>query len=410
MSITPVVFLSLAEKNSEESDLTVWARWGSGYNRLNYTRAQRYLNDFPDFTYNSPRVSHLDFEVYDPRKCQEWSQSNPKNINFTYSGPTILPTDDVAQQTNKQAVRDACQSDPEDCIDKVCSQPIKVSTWIIDSLRESGMGIGRTWHLPPVPTGSVYVGNHFASALGVSVGDWIFLKYDSNTFFTIYSIVKESTIPDSAFLDISGVNVPLQIAAVFQEGGSNKFPNWARKGYLAVLEFGTILETVGPFYHPAYPETFRQAMIAASRNGAQYGEAGEIIFACDKPRERCYMDSNFNKVAKGLVGWASNVKFRLGYDLVDIGFGTLPSLKTVSTFTQFLSLITSVVVALFVGLSCFLIYNLLMVSVETRTFELGILRMIGQTRRGVIQMILVGEGIAMTRYLYRNRRFDLSFK
>ena len=38
-------------------------------------------------------------------------------------------------------------------------------------------------------------------------------------------------------------------------------------------------------------------------------------------------------------------------------------------------------------LSIMLIYSLLMVSVETRTFELGILRMLGMSRAGVLSIV-----------------------
>jgi len=44
---------------------------------------------------------------------------------------------------------------------------------------------------------------------------------------------------------------------------------------------------------------------------------------------------------------------------------------------------------LLTGISVLLIYSLLLVSVESRTFELGILRMIGLNRVGLVQLLLV---------------------
>lgn len=54
----------------------------------------------------------------------------------------------------------------------------------------------------------------------------------------------------------------------------------------------------------------------------------------------------------------------------------------------YLGLILSVIVAILLLLSVLLIYSLLIISVETRTFELGVHRMVGITRFGIIQMLL----------------------
>jgi ABC-type antimicrobial peptide transport system permease subunit len=52
-----------------------------------------------------------------------------------------------------------------------------------------------------------------------------------------------------------------------------------------------------------------------------------------------------------------------------------------------LGIVFDVVVILFVTISVLLIYSLLMVSVETKTFENGVLRMIGINTRDCISVI-----------------------
>ncbi|KAI8824901.1 uncharacterized protein EV422DRAFT_564262 [Fimicolochytrium jonesii] len=389
MAITPVVFLGIAELTAGETDMTVWPDWPSGYTRLNYTLAQTVLSDKAMYTYSTPRVNNYNMAYYPSSKCIGWDVANaPQNTTFSYIGPDDSSADSGGTLASKASLRAACQADPKGCAQKVCSGGVSLSTWVIDSEKERLYGIGRTWTLPPVPQGGVYIGQRAARALGVGVGDFVLLSYDIFMFPSVYTIVKFATTAQG-FQDITLVNTPLRVSAVFDEEASNKFPQWARTGYLAVLEYKWIIENVAPHLAPSYPPAFGDQLLAGSRNGAQYGEAHQIIFACDQPRFQCYLTSNFNKIAARIIKWGSAIKFRLGMDLVATSLDTLGSLKTVSTFSQFLSLITSIVVALFVGLSCFLIYNLLMVSVETRTFELGILRMIGQTRKGIVQMILI---------------------
>ena len=54
-----------------------------------------------------------------------------------------------------------------------------------------------------------------------------------------------------------------------------------------------------------------------------------------------------------------------------------------------LGLLFSIIVILFVVISILLIYSLLMISVETKTFENGVLRMIGMSKWNCISMILI---------------------
>ena len=60
-----------------------------------------------------------------------------------------------------------------------------------------------------------------------------------------------------------------------------------------------------------------------------------------------------------------------------------------SSAILFLGLIFDIIVLLFVILSILLIYSLLLVSVETKTFEFGVMRMVGLSKGGIISMIIL---------------------
>lgn len=55
----------------------------------------------------------------------------------------------------------------------------------------------------------------------------------------------------------------------------------------------------------------------------------------------------------------------------------------------FLGLIFDLVIILFVSLSVLLIYSLLLISVESKTFEFGVMRMVGLSQSGLIHMIML---------------------
>ena len=55
---------------------------------------------------------------------------------------------------------------------------------------------------------------------------------------------------------------------------------------------------------------------------------------------------------------------------------------------MFIGLIFDVLLMIFVVVACLLIYSLLLISVETKTFEIGVMRLVGLTKTGFIGMIM----------------------
>ena len=56
---------------------------------------------------------------------------------------------------------------------------------------------------------------------------------------------------------------------------------------------------------------------------------------------------------------------------------------------MFIGLIFDIIVILFVIVSILLIYSLLLISVETKTLEIGIMRLVGLSKTNFVSMILV---------------------
>ena len=58
----------------------------------------------------------------------------------------------------------------------------------------------------------------------------------------------------------------------------------------------------------------------------------------------------------------------------------------------FIGLIFNVLLLMFIGVAILLIYSLLMISVETKTFEIGVMRMVGLSKRGFVAMLFIQAG------------------
>ena len=55
---------------------------------------------------------------------------------------------------------------------------------------------------------------------------------------------------------------------------------------------------------------------------------------------------------------------------------------------MFIGLIFNVLLFIFIVVSCLLIFSLLLISVETKTFEIGVMRLVGLTKFGFVGLIL----------------------
>jgi ABC-type antimicrobial peptide transport system permease subunit len=64
-------------------------------------------------------------------------------------------------------------------------------------------------------------------------------------------------------------------------------------------------------------------------------------------------------------------------------------METYGQAMLFLGLIFDIIILLFTILSILLFYSLLMISVEGKTFEFGIMRMVGLSKTGIINVIII---------------------
>jgi ABC-type antimicrobial peptide transport system permease subunit len=107
------------------------------------------------------------------------------------------------------------------------------------------------------------------------------------------------------------------------------------------------------------------------------------------PRIEAYMNSNYDIIQQNVIHFAGGVLYRLGFNSLGTDLPILTQLRQTRFFSLFLGLILNLIIGILLFLSVLLIYSLLMINVETRTFELGVLRMIGTTRPGIVILLLV---------------------
>ena len=90
-----------------------------------------------------------------------------------------------------------------------------------------------------------------------------------------------------------------------------------------------------------------------------------------------------------MTGYANSIVESLGFFPVGMDMEVLEQMETYSNAILMLGLIFDIIILLFIILSVLLIYSLLMIQVESKSFEFGVMRMVGLSKFGIINMILL---------------------
>ena len=385
ISYAPAVFLSLAESVSGELDMVVYPSGQSQFGRINYTALQTALAGQKAFTV--PRISNFFSQVYDVTKCQGYDSKNPTANRYTYEGPAVDTSQPQTIQNGVNSLRNKCASKSGAvCASSLCPQPKTARVYVIDTDLEKSLKIGRSWPFPAIPSGSCLIHRTLARTMKLNKGDYVVMSVWFKDFLpTIYlNAVKQMPSKNSTTQNV--VNMVLKIADLL-ETNYGKLPISATDSIFVEKKFvaSMIANNLPPYYDGDFNAVYKSFATESNVNEA----VTDVTFLCDEFRISCYMDTNYNTLSKKIIDWASDVVYNLDYRQLTACLPVLSELSNSKLLAASLNLIFSIVVLMMGGLSIFLIYSLLMVSVETRTFELGVFRMIGLTKNGLILMILI---------------------
>lgn len=95
------------------------------------------------------------------------------------------------------------------------------------------------------------------------------------------------------------------------------------------------------------------------------------------PRYLWYTDTDFDLLQYKITKYYNSIIDRLGYEAINIKSPLLRQMSVLSRNISTFSFLFDMVLAIFVCISVLLIHSLIMIKVETKTFETGIMRMIG---------------------------------
>ncbi|KNC50523.1 uncharacterized protein AMSG_00684 [Thecamonas trahens ATCC 50062] len=443
LSNAPVVFLRLSEAEVGEIDLQLVSAGWTGASLLNYTTVKEDSLSSAigeAYTFHSPRVKFqadiMALSDCHPRAAAAAAASArhpfPSQWSYEPSSLTAPVCNDEAIEAidpgRKPGPDGVVRRDPaKTCLQVLCSSeytPLtQASVYAIDSAAEVRMGLGRAYTFGVIPPSSVLLHKNLATILGVSVGDTTYVSLSVRTqaqpnsvfrhFFQ--TLVDDDTAARDAFLNSTAytnasepwtssdlanafpyaegkyrlpwafrINLPLTVAGILPSS-LGKFA--ASDTQAALVELGTLATALADALNANTTELQDVRSMLGASSMAEF--ASEINVNLPPPRIDPYLSSDFDTIQKNVLRFTSKVVYALGFNQLDADEPIVENLRATRFFSLFLGLILNIVIFILSGLSVLLIYSLLMVNVETRTFEMGTMRMLGMTKAGVVQLFLL---------------------
>lgn len=107
-------------------------------------------------------------------------------------------------------------------------------------------------------------------------------------------------------------------------------------------------------------------------------------------RLNMYTDSDYDNILQEAVKYANSIVSKIGnYENIGVNLPLVRKMKNFSNGQVLLNLLLNLIVIILFILSFLLIYALLTITIETKSFEFGILRLIGTTKTDIIILIII---------------------
>ena len=115
--------------------------------------------------------------------------------------------------------------------------------------------------------------------------------------------------------------------------------------------------------------------------------ASMLMMTLGKNRIKYYQTSSVAKMRENVYGKTNEITEFLGFYPLKASNKLMSEMTIFNFAILFIGLVFSIVIILFVVISVLLIYSLLMITTETKTFDIGIMRLIGLSSKGFVAMI-----------------------
>ena len=140
--------------------------------------------------------------------------------------------------------------------------------------------------------------------------------------------------------------------------------------------------------YPEYTDN-KDFMNYCTKEGRQGDYTTYIMATLPHPRSDYYSSPDFKVTKQRVLNSMEVIVKKLGTYIPHGEYELLLKMFYFSYGILMIGLVFGIMLIMFVMISVLLIYSLLMINIETKTFEIGVMRLMGLSGRGFVAMIFV---------------------
>lgn len=376
MGYLPILFLKLGEQEQGMIDLVIIP--GGQVERaqsLNYSVVR---NRFPsgDYSYHTPRITFGGMQTYTPGECGGGTiAENPEPLWSPPVGSNISSS--------------ACGLRTS-CITRHCDAPRReANLYFIDAEREERMNLG-VGPFPALGPNECFIEKGLANLMNLTVNSHLLIagKAPSSRLLQAYIEADLVDRPDvfqsgssSDYTTFAQTIISLRVVGIMDDN-MMKISDSVRS-YI-FLNYHHALATVASGMSPALPADKRAAFAAVNPDHC----ATQVLFNFPTGRRNeIYVNTDYDVTQSKATTFAAVIAAPLGFNQIDVDMPILASLFDTRFFSLFMGLLISLIITTLSFLSIVLQYSLLSVNLSTRTFELGVMRMLGFNKSNLVGLV-----------------------
>ncbi|EFC43843.1 predicted protein [Naegleria gruberi] len=364
LSQVPLVFIRLAELQVGEFDFKLKTGINMAGISLNYTRINLQIQ-------NATRGN--------PEMTQQFSYHSPR---FTFSTRAFTNC-----EKNQKSIQSSDYNNGQYCVPIDCKKVAeRLSLYLIDTDKERRMQFGRTYPYSKLEKGKAIIGSGLAETLSVKKGDTILLNIQTMNSFT-------GPYRDSHMIALKNRRLTFNggatyIPVIVEDVANNAYGKYQSTNLenAIIMEYDSLLAHVAEFLNE---DLFSKSEKSTLSQLDLYDYASEVYVNYPPNRLTAYNENDYKVIREKITKFASTSMYLMGFNQLSSSFPILEMMEVTQFFALFVGLIISIILIVLCLLSVVLIYSLLMINVENRRYEMGLLRMIGLKRRNLVELILV---------------------
>ena len=359
---TPVVFYRQAEQIYGQYDMKISS---SHYTFLNSTLADSML-DNQDFQYNSPRIV--------------WNET----ASAIYP-PSCSP---LIMETQSSCSSSFIVSNTSECGRHLLSPAV---IWLIDFEKEQRMGFGRDFDSTDTPNyGEVILSESIANDIGVeNVGELVHIAIPLSSS-TYQSTLLSNYLNDRYFTNISteapqilelidscgSLILPVTVSMISEKSLGGKFPERSVE-FHTVLNIRYFMDLMLEHLPNDLSEAITNLPADTNDNCTIYNYVNFLYVNFPPNRITPYLRTNYKDILSNLVHFAGDIVYRMGWSQLNVDLDLLSQMSAISNMVLSISIVLNMVIFGLLIISMGLLYTLLIISVDSKKFMLGALRMLG---------------------------------